>query len=359
MPRSHARVDSWKALASGNVELGADLQAQAVPGLAAPCRPGSDSYLGSDAHAPSDRRHRKRSRRSRPQPSAGGLATGISRCASARDVLRNGMDPLSFLSDTSRRSGDGCVRIVTILSHEALPKADADGCRSPAIWDSRSSLETHGRCRPGSRGAFDFVRDDLRAAHPAAVEPDRRVRCPHRVPAASRGTGGRTARAMRCVDRGRAESLRCASRARRRPPPSTGTRRLGEILVDQKAVAGPVVEAALDKQKQARDGKSQESRFIRVDADKLDRLINQIGELVIASAGAGSISSAKRTSATADLLEAALHPRDRSWRMSVTARWQLRMVQDRRHLQPVPARRSRHVPRRNSNKDVALVINGE
>ncbi|MFS2020715.1 chemotaxis protein CheA, partial [Massilia sp. CT11-108] len=63
-------------------------------------------------------------------------------------------------------------------------------------------------------------------------------------------------------------------------------------LVQPREVFG---EAALAKQRQAPDAprQQQESRSVRVDADKLDRLINLVGELIIAGAGANLI--ARRT----------------------------------------------------------------
>ena len=77
-------------------------------------------------------------------------------------------------------------------------------------------------------------------------------------------------------------------------------RPLGEVLVETQMVSSPVMEAALDKQKQVKEHKSSEANLIRVDADKLDELINLVGELIIAGAGANLI--AQRTGA-AELLE--------------------------------------------------------
>ncbi len=57
---------------------------------------------------------------------------------------------------------------------------------------------------------------------------------------------------------------------------------LGDILIEEQAVAPEIVNAALDKQKKISEKKSSpENRFIRVDAERLDKLINLIGELVI------------------------------------------------------------------------------
>ena len=61
-------------------------------------------------------------------------------------------------------------------------------------------------------------------------------------------------------------------------------KRVGEILVEQHAVTPQQVEQALQKQKQqesASQSKKTDTASIRVDTDKIDKLINLVGELVI------------------------------------------------------------------------------
>jgi two-component system chemotaxis sensor kinase CheA len=60
---------------------------------------------------------------------------------------------------------------------------------------------------------------------------------------------------------------------------------LGSIVVESGMTTQTVIDAAIEKQSQVRDGKTREAQSIRVDADKLDTLINLIGELVISGAG--------------------------------------------------------------------------
>jgi two-component system chemotaxis sensor kinase CheA len=74
-------------------------------------------------------------------------------------------------------------------------------------------------------------------------------------------------------------------------------RQLGEIVVDRQVVRPEVVDAALAKQKEARTRQAQEARFIRVHADKLDSLINLVGELVIAGAGVGLMAQRNKDGA--------------------------------------------------------------
>lgn len=61
---------------------------------------------------------------------------------------------------------------------------------------------------------------------------------------------------------------------------------LGQILIKEQIVPPPVVAAALDKQRKRMEQATQESRLVKVEAGKLDRLIDFVGELVIAAAAA-------------------------------------------------------------------------
>ena len=62
-------------------------------------------------------------------------------------------------------------------------------------------------------------------------------------------------------------------------------RRLGEILVDNLSVEPTVVDAAIAKQRHLDEKRSGDNKSIKVPADRLDALINRVGELVIAGAG--------------------------------------------------------------------------
>jgi two-component system, chemotaxis family, sensor kinase CheA len=65
---------------------------------------------------------------------------------------------------------------------------------------------------------------------------------------------------------------------------------LGKILVEKKMVQPELVEAAATKQKQVQEKKTADARLIRVQADKLDQLIDLVGELVIAGASANLLA---------------------------------------------------------------------
>ena len=67
---------------------------------------------------------------------------------------------------------------------------------------------------------------------------------------------------------------------------------LGEIVLEKGVVRPAVVDAALEKQRQGREAKAQtqENRVLKVDAERLDQLINLVGELVIAGASAAVLA---------------------------------------------------------------------
>jgi two-component system chemotaxis sensor kinase CheA len=128
---------------------------------------------------------------------------------------------------------------------------------------------------------------------------------------------------------------------------------IGSILVEQRSVRPEVVEAALTKQKQVKEVGVAESKSIRVDADKLDQLINLVGELIIAGASVNTIAHHSRvvelSEATSKLATLVEEVRDSAL--------QLRMVR-------IGATFSRfqrvvHDVSRDLGKDIALVIDGE
>jgi two-component system, chemotaxis family, sensor kinase CheA len=217
---------------------------QPPPGVTAP-----DAVDGSAAHPLSGR-------------ADAGLPRWSIHLGFGRDVLRNGMDPLAFLRYLTRL---GEILDVTTCA-DALPRAqdvDPESCYlsfdvSFASAASQSEIEK----------VFDFVRDD----------------CELRVvaEASERAAAPEVAAAVEAV-----EAAEIAA------PPR------------QAAPGGPApapARAADAEPARGAETKVREGRLIRVDADKLDQLIDLVGELVIA--GAGSRLHAERTGLSA-LIESA------------------------------------------------------
>lgn len=65
----------------------------------------------------------------------------------------------------------------------------------------------------------------------------------------------------------------------------------GDILVEQGAVQAEVIDAALSKQKKDRHENERQHSFVRVDSEKLDKLVMLVGELVISGAKVNQLAS--------------------------------------------------------------------
>ncbi|WP_338765683.1 chemotaxis protein CheA [Massilia sp. METH4] len=201
-----------------------------------------------------------------------------------RDVLRNGMDPLSFIRYLSQM---GTITGIATLA-DALPAADEfdpESCYLGFEIGFHSSAD-----KAAIDSVFDFVRDDCQIR---ILPPENRITeylaWLDEVPDQRERLGEMLVRcgSITAHELERALAVQAAGGAAGAP--------LGEILVDQGVIQPTVVQAALAKQKQAPEPKAApaESRSIRVDSDKLDRLINLVGELIIAGAGANLV--ARRT----------------------------------------------------------------
>ena len=197
------------------------------------------------------------------------------------DVLRNGMDPLSFIRYL-RTLGE-IQRIVTLP--DAVPNLDGldpEGCCLGFEIGFLTSAD-----KAAIENVFEFIIDDctLRIVPPGS-RVDQYVELIRSLPQGPSPLGEILVRCGSIT----AHELEAALRVQ---SADASTRKLGAILEDQGTVSPQVVDAALAKQKQVRESRGTESQSVRVDADKLDRLINLVGELIIATAGANLV--AKRT----------------------------------------------------------------
>lgn len=258
------------------------------------------------------------------------------------DVLRNGMDPAAFL----RYLGTlGTIRSLETI-HQAIPdweEFDPESCYLGFEVDFDSQAD-----KAAISDVFEFVRDDCQIAIlPPHSKISEYIDLINALPEDSEmlgqllvKTGALTAEELR-------HGLQLQHSATEHP-----ASKLGEILISQGSVDEVVVDAALKKQHQTKENKSKEGRYVRVHADKLDDLINLVGELVVASSGANMLAQRSResqlqeaTSVIANLVE---EIRDNALR--------LRMV-------PIgdTFNRFQRVVRdvnQELNKDIALVISG-
>ncbi|NMG72500.1 chemotaxis protein CheA [Parazoarcus communis] len=211
------------------------------------------------------------------------------------NVLRGGMDPLSFL-----RYLDTLGRIVHIETlADTLPAAeqmDPETCYLGFEINFASTAD-----KAAIERVFDFVRDEceLHILPPHSKLEDY-LELLRKLPEDTMRLGEILVRIGALTQTELDEGLR------EQTPPSTEAEGgehtpLGEILVEHKVVQPELVEAAVGKQKQVSEKKAAESRLIRIQADKLDKLIDLVGELVIAGA---SVNLLAGKSGLSDLVEA-------------------------------------------------------
>lgn len=196
------------------------------------------------------------------------------------DVFRNGMDPLSFIRYLTTL---GTInRIVTLLDN--IPVAenmDPETCYLGFEIGFNSTVD-----KEVIVAAFDFVQDDclirILPPHSKISEytalitdmPEEDLRVGEMLLQCGTLTASELESALK-IQRGDAQDA---------------VRPIGQVLVEEKMVQPAVVDAALEKQKQVKESKGGDGHFIRVDADKLDELINLVGELIIAGAGTSLIA---------------------------------------------------------------------
>jgi two-component system chemotaxis sensor kinase CheA len=208
------------------------------------------------------------------------------------DVLRDGMDPLSFIRYLGQIGR--IVGIVTLA--DAIPppeQMDPESC----YLGFEIALETDAD-KAAIEAVFEFVQDAC-TLHilPPRSRIDDYVRLIRELPEQKALLGEILVRCGCITERELDAALDAQTAASHSPgaaPP------LGAILVGQGRTEAALVEAALAKQKQAGEPKAVESRSIRVDADKLDLLINLVGELIIVGASANLLARQVRNS---ELLE--------------------------------------------------------
>jgi two-component system chemotaxis sensor kinase CheA len=194
-----------------------------------------------------------------------------------RDVLRNGMDPLSFIRYLGTLGK--IVHLVTLA--DAMPPAeemDPESCYLGFEISFKS-----GATRQAIADAFEFVRDDCKIH---ILPPHGKIADYVALIQALPGDPMRLGEILTQCGSLTAEELDQALAQQRSGGDTEGAKApLGEMLVQQKMVQPAVVEAALKKQEKVKEAQVHEARFIRVRADKLDDLINLVGELVVAGAG--------------------------------------------------------------------------
>ena len=192
------------------------------------------------------------------------------------DLLRNGFDPASFVRYLSRL---GEILHLETLAEQMpdLAEMDPESCYlglEIALCSSASKAEIE--------DVFEFIRDfcTLRILPPDS-ELDDYLKLIHELPETDERIGRILIASGLLTEHELAEGLSLQNEV------GDGIKTpLGSVLVEAGMVPPQAVNAALAKQQSARGKAPRESSHIRVAANKLDELINLVGELVISAAGA-------------------------------------------------------------------------
>jgi two-component system chemotaxis sensor kinase CheA len=257
------------------------------------------------------------------------------------DCLRNGMDPLAFIRYL-RGLGE-IIDLVTLA--DALPPLDVMDPETAYLGFEMNFSST--ASKEEIEAVFEFVREDsairIMPAHSRIADYIELIRS---LPEDDLRLGDILVQVGTLTRKELDDALARQDRAQIAGTPSVP---LGEILVREGATHAPIVQAALDKQRQTKEKRARDSQMLRVSADKLDGLINLVGELVIASAGnALHVQSAIQHEAAAQVSRLVEEIRERALK--------LRMVE----VGETFARFQRVVREvsRDLGKDIGLVIDG-
>lgn len=197
-----------------------------------------------------------------------------------REVFRNGMDPLSFIRFLNRIGR--IAHLETVF--DALPPLahfEPEVC----YLGFEISFQTD-TTKSEIENVFEFVREDCQICIlPPHSKVSEYLTLIKSVPEEDMRLGEIL---LRCGSLTPSE-LELALQLQQLGS-ENGVQSIGKVFVDRKMVQPEVVDAALDKQRSVRDAKNSDTKYIRVEAQKLDHLINLVGELIIAGAGANIIA---------------------------------------------------------------------
>ena len=202
------------------------------------------------------------------------------------EIYRNGMDPLALLTYVAE------MGVLSEMRNEAatvptLEAVDPETCHLAFsfLLDTDASLEE-------IEAAFGFVREDCELR----VEPADSAQAELLALIEAMPDQPRLGELLVAVGAITTEQLRQALQRQAEAAAQGSPQRIGAVLQELAPVSPQVVEAAARKQARQREAGAggDDNRFIRVQADRLDTVINLLGELVIAGAGAQMLAREAR-----------------------------------------------------------------
>ena len=198
------------------------------------------------------------------------------------DSLRNGMDPNSFINYLNKL---GDIEHIVVID-DAMPvwdDFDPESCYLGFEIQLKASTT-----KQEIEDVFEFVLDDCTInILPPGTLVDQYIKLINELPENDLRLGeilvACGALTQREIDRAVIQQELCIDLVT-----ATGIEndipQIGEVVVGDRIVKQPVVEAAIEKQQKNKSSKKNAQESIRVNAEKLESLINLVGEMVIGNA---------------------------------------------------------------------------
>lgn len=193
----------------------------------------------------------------------------------SNDCLRNGMDPLSF------------IKFLTSLGEIKHIETITDNFPTSASFDAETlyfayeiALQSDATLEE-IENTFMFVQDDSDITIlPPSAKVDDYLALIDKLPEENHRLGDILVNCGSLTKHSLEQALISQSKENSASVGSTENQKLGELLTEKNKVPESIVNAALTKQQQNKS-QANEGKQIRIDSNRLDHLINLIGELVI------------------------------------------------------------------------------
>jgi len=202
-----------------------------------------------------------------------------------KNVFKDGLDPYSFISYLGEKGEIQNIKTI----YEDMPAGDemiGDLCYLGFEMDFRSSIT-----KKEIEDVFDFVSSDcdIRILPPNTSIADY-VKLIEALPEKPMKIGDmlREIGSLTQAELEKALELQSDLSVKKNKAPEDLL--VGNILVEEKMVQKYILEAALTKQENVKKREENNRKLIRIDAEKLDHLINLIGELVITGSNVKQIT---------------------------------------------------------------------
>lgn len=203
------------------------------------------------------------------------------------DVLKQGMEPSSFIKYLQQIGS----LVSLVVLHDAIPELselDPEACYLGFEIDLQSEST-----KEEIESVFEFVQEDcdIRIIPPySAIESY--IELINELPEEDELIGELLVKSNALTQKELTEALSSQHIKKEQGDEQS----IGSILIEQGVVDEKIVGAAVQKQQKIRGKKNAESRIVRVNSNKLDELINMVGELVIASASASLLAKKSQNS---------------------------------------------------------------